>query len=98
MKKTNIQQGDVFLQRVDCIPVGAKEKRKDAIAFGEVTGHKHFAKGVTVLEKDGQEYLDVPSNNVISHEDHPKVNLPKGKYKIRIQQEYFPDGSRQVKD
>jgi hypothetical protein len=94
----NIHQGDVYLERIDNIPVGAKSKRKDKIAFGEITGHSHYAKGVTVLEKDGQEFLDVPGDNIISHEDHPKIKLPAGKYKIRIQQEYFPDGSRQVKD
>lgn len=94
----NIQQGDIFLERINDIPKGAKFIRKDKIAFGEITGHSHHAKGVMVMEKEGQEYLDVPSDNKITHEDHPAIDLPKGKYKIRIQQEYFPDGSRNVKD
>jgi hypothetical protein len=94
----SIQQGDVFLEPIKSIPVSAKEIRKDKIAFGEITGHSHFSKGVTIFEKDGQEYLDVPKDNKITHEDHPTINLPMGKYKIRIQQEYFPDGSRNVKD
>jgi hypothetical protein len=96
MKK--IHQGDVLLVPVKEIPTRAKFVRKDKIAFGEITGHSHHASGVLVMKKDGQEYLDVPKDNVISHEDHPTITLPKGKYKILIQKEYFPDGSRNVKD
>ena len=94
----NLQQGDVLLIAIRDIPVGAKVVRKDKIAFGEITGHSHTARGVIVMEREGREYLDVPKDNKITHEDHPTVKLPAGRYEIRIQQEYFPTGERNVRD
>ena len=96
MAKT-YHQGDVVL--IPCkIPKSVREVRKDIIQHGEITGHAHRINGSVVLKEKDIEYVRVPKNEPMTHEDHPSKEIPKGEYKKVIHQEYFPDGSRQVKD
>jgi hypothetical protein len=96
--KINPHQGDVKLMRVDAIPAGAKFVRKDAVAYGEVTGHTHCLPGCEIYERDGALYMSTPVDGTMVHDDHPAIVVPSGKYRIEIQQEYFPDGTRNVSD
>lgn len=97
MKK--IHQGDVILEAVDSIPVGARFVRKDVVMHGEITGHSHVIEGSDIYEHEGTLYCRVIVDNPMIHEDHPATKVvPRRDYRVRIQEEYFPDGSRQVKD
>lgn len=98
MRKT-IHQGDVILEPIDKIPDGAIFLRKNIIVYGEVTGHAHEIKDGDVYEKDGILYACANIDSPMIHPDHPETDtVDKGDYRVRIQKEYFPDGSRQVKD
>ena len=74
------------------------------LAFGEVTGHKHqvnmkdMAKeaGVTLhMGYNGKAGVDVPDafivhneNVILTHEEHKPIELPPGKYIVKIVQEF----------
>ena len=59
------RHGDVFLEEVGAVPLGATEVRRGdvVLAEGEVTGHRHAidARGATVIEWDatGQRYVTI---------------------------------------
>lgn len=67
------------------------------LAYGEVTGHMHQIKpvpDVLVTTITGQ-YKDEPhsfsiegGSVVLTHEEHNPVELPAGKYKVRIVREF----------
>ena len=74
------------------------------VAFGEVTGHKHqvnmkdMAKeaGVTLhMGYNGKAGVDVPDafivhneTVILTHEEHKPIELPPGKYMVRIVREF----------
>jgi len=74
------------------------------VAFGEVTGHKHQVNMANMLESAGvtlhmgynrQAGVDVPDGFVIqnegiilTHEEHDPLELPPGKYIVRIVREF----------
>lgn len=94
-----IHQGDVILESIKNIPVEAKYLRDGVVVRGEVTGHSHTIEKSKIYEKDNKIYVEVTEKQPIIHPDHPAtVPIKIGNYSVRIQQEYFPDGSRQVKD
>lgn len=97
IQKKIIHQGDVFLIPIDKIPDDAKLVRKNIVQHGEVTGHKHFLVDSLFYEKGGKSYLR-SNGGEMSHEDHPSKMVPAMDYEVRIQQEYFPDGFRNVVD
>jgi hypothetical protein len=95
----NYRQGDVLLQ--SCTEVKGKKLDHLVIAKGEVTGHSHqITEGEAELYEDnGIMYLTVLSEKaVLTHEEHKKIELPKGNYEIKIQREYEPQGWRNVAD
>lgn len=95
----NYHQGDVFLRRIEKIPAQAKFVRKNVVAYGEITGHKHQIVDSMFYELDGKSYLKVTSENPMTHEEHPATEkIKSGDYEVVIQQEYFPDGFTDVKD
>lgn len=103
-KDWKVRQGDVMIRRIDKIPAGKREVREDgALAYGEVTGHKH---AVADLEKaevffiEGHGYLSVTAEGGVSivHEEHGTVHVPQGDYSIGIQREYSPEEIRNVID
>lgn len=97
-----VHQGDVFLVET-VLPEGERTfVRNEIAAFGEITGHAHRVKGSEIVSIGGREFLVLKEETPMTHEEHPPVNipaLPSGKgYEIRIQQEYFPEGLRNVAD
>lgn len=111
---TNVlRQGDVLLIRVDSIPAGAKEVKRDdrgriILAEGEVTGHAHAVLDphaklfeITGGGQGGNErsrFLNVEKETTLNHEEHGTVHLTKGVYEVRQQREYQPDEIRPVAD
>lgn len=85
-----IHQGDIILIKKASRPRDAKEVRKEVVAFGEATGHHHRIPGATVIAAGGLEYVVVPEDTEMTHEEHPAIAVPAGVYEIRHQVEYWP--------
>ena len=90
------RHGDLLLVLVDEIPAGAKRltgPRAKTLAEGEATGHHHrlLDKGTLVMTPNGQLYPRAPKAGAsVVHEEHARIDLPQGNYKVVIQREYQP--------
>lgn len=98
------RQGDVGIVPVKSIPAQAKPLKRDGrivLAYGEVTGHAHAiaSRGVKVFEHEGTRYIRVPQRGAdLTHEEHGKITLAPGEYRVVIQREYHPQEIRNVQD
>jgi hypothetical protein len=53
-------QGDVQIKQIVSLPLGAKEKNNEPLAYGEVSGHVHVLTGdVHLFEMEGKTYAVV---------------------------------------
>lgn len=98
---TKFRHGDVLICSTKIIPKNAKKLTHLVLAEGEVTFHAHrITEGdATLYEENGVLYLHVESETAtLTHEEHKRIDLPKGDYQITIQREYQPDGWRRVAD
>jgi hypothetical protein len=98
------RQGDVLLIRDDTAD-GKEEIPRDrgrvVLAYGEVTGHAHAIRNPNVcqLRNEGHTVLVVAdAMALLEHEEHATIELPAGKYRVTIQQEYTPEEYRNVAD
>lgn len=105
-------QGDVFFNRIECLPDGVKPATIDegryVIAHSE-TGHHHTVEVVPGVEMFvGQDplvaYLQVASDGLATAvhqrpwDTHAPVTFPAGTFEIRRQVESSPVGWRRVAD
>jgi len=103
MNRQAYRQGDVLILCDATIPKGATKQPAAPLAYGEVTGHAHqITEGRVryfVDPKSQARFLAVDSPHaLLTHEEHGTVRLPKGRYEVKIQREYEPDGWRNVVD
>lgn len=98
------QQGDVILFKIEELPP-AKELvlRKDKIiAEGEATGHHHQVFGnANVFNAPGKQmFLEVINQSCLRHEQHKKIELPAGLYRIEgiREKDHFSEAIRRVVD
>ena len=91
-----------------------KPSRAIILAHGEVTGHHHclevadpadwWKKGkiAPTLEKpsmlEGEIFVSLPKGGAVKHDEHSKIELPAGKYRVTRQREYSPEAIRNVAD
>lgn len=100
------RQGDVFVEQISCIPVSARKEnvKEKIVAYGEVTGHKHVirpvGKGkVEFFTDNGLVLCSVESKAVLVHDEHAKIELGVGNYRVGVQREFdIVEGVRQVMD
>lgn len=100
------RHGDVIIEPADdAVKAGAKVGR-DAqgdvvLAQGEATGHAHRirARGAELFElvgggsnDNGARLLVVTRPVCLRHEEHSRIKLPPGRYKVRVKRQYSPDG------
>jgi len=88
-RKEYYQQGDVQLYP-HAIPKGVTLKFKNVVEEGEHTGHAHRLEGTgfNFYAKDGDKYLRIIRTTALSHEEHNKIDIPPGDYKVgKIRQE-----------
>ena len=82
---------------------------RTVLAYGEVTGHAHAIDPKSALlfpplagesaEARDRGFLQVLDGGaVLRHEEHTKIDLPAGNYQVIIQEEYTPEGLRNVAD
>jgi hypothetical protein len=99
------QQGDVLIFTIDKLPKGLViEENNTVVQHGEATGHAHrFQQGTAEIlqhPETKERYLKVVKPMALTHEEHAKVEVPPGLYKIGIVQEYdhFKEEARKVRD
>jgi hypothetical protein len=105
-KRFIVRQGDVLITRVDSIPADAKPKKKDKgmviLAYGEVTGHAHRIERSDIAELHDADrqgtFLVLAEDTAVVHEEHSRLDLPAGTYRIEIQREYTPEAIVNVAD
>ena len=100
------RQGDVLVIEDNGSEVGKEIKRDNGrviLAYGEVTGHAHAFSGQNVYlyehaKNAGEKILKVEKTSDLCHEEHSKITIPAGKYRVIIQREYSPEDIRNVRD
>jgi len=99
------RHGDVLIVPIKTAPEGLPKIPRDngrvILAYGEATGHAHaiLERGVRLFREDGSGgILHVPNGASVVHEEHAKINLPKGFYRITHQREYDAGEVRRVAD
>ncbi len=107
------RQGDILIVPISELPEGVtkveKDKGRDILAYGEVTGHAHAVENSSVSEL----FIDLDSNDVdemrdrflkiteetaVIHEEHDQIPLGAGLYLIKRQLEYTPAGYTYIAD
>ena len=100
------RQGDVMIVEVErtesTLAQVDRENGRIVLAHGEVTGHAHaIASSDAMLFMDAKtldRYLDVKAPVTLDHEEHSRIELPIGFYRVIQQREYRPEGIRRVAD
>lgn len=107
------RQGDVLIERIPSLPIGLKniprENGRVVLAHGEVTGHAHaiYEKEVGHFSGEAKDadglagvtFLEVrAAMAALTHEEHSKIPLPCGFYRVTRQREYSPEALRNVAD
>ena len=96
------RHGDVLIARVEALPKGARPLPTAVLAHGEVTGHSHRverAETAQVFQSGQFLYLSVTAEMAaLVHEEHHRIELPRGVYKVWQQREYTPRGIVRVSD
>lgn len=103
--KTNAQQGDVLLRKIDSLPEGKVKvisKKKMILAEGEVTGHYHgIEESESELIQIGEKILlNLKNTATLTHQEHHPITLEPGIWEVGKVQEfdYFSMMQRTVKD
>lgn len=103
-EKRMFRQGDVLVERVESIPEGTepveRENGRIVLAHGEATGHAHAIAlpEAAFLAKGAERFLRVPKKAYLDHEEHSRIELPRGLYRVTRQVEYSPEEIRNVQD
>lgn len=97
-----VRQGDVFIERIESLPAELQELPRDrgriVLAYGEVTGHAHAIRddGATLFfgksnAANEDRFLRVLRPVSLLHEEHAKISLEPGLYRVRRQREFTDD-------
>lgn len=105
-----VRQGDVLIERIGAVPKNAVARARDngriILAYGEVTGHAHAIddsltdqRAAIYDDPSGNGFiLSVESLTGVVHEEHGRIDLPVGTYRVTRQREYTPEAIRNVAD
>jgi len=82
----------------------ARENGRVILAHGEVTGHAHAIKDErATLFRDPKlaaVFLNVSGDGLVAleHDEHDRIEIPPGSYRVIRQREYSPEAIRNVAD
>jgi len=102
-----IQQGDVFIQKINEIPKGSErvhpKNGRYVLAEGEATGHAHtidVMEGIDMFRSGKVLYLSLGAETIVHHEEHEPVTVPAGTFQIARVNEIdpFTEEIRAVRD
>ena len=102
------RQGDILLEKIDKLPsqqiqIDKIQNQDNIIAHGE-SGNQHRMNSQVLIFEDKKtkdRYIQVLSQETeLVHQEHEKLQIPQGLYKIRREREYngFEQSIRQVRD
>lgn len=83
--------GDCLLIPVE--KVEGKEIKGNILLEGEVTGHAHRIKENTAklyMDKRNVMFVEVTAPSALTHEEHGRIELPEGLYRVDRVKEYDP--------
>jgi len=102
------------INKIPTTAVKQKRSRRILLAHGEVTGHHHCLEVSDPADwwKDGEIpttnekpsflagalFLSLPAGGAVVHQEHSKIELPPGNFKVTRQREYSPEAIRNVAD
>ena len=98
MPTNMFRHGDLLLRGISAVPKEATLLPTNTLAEGEVTGHNHsFTSGSvqvfapSVKTENVAKYVQVISKEAsLTHQEHKKIVIPQGVYKLTIEREYSP--------
>lgn len=91
-----VRQGDVLLQMIETAELGDEIPRdggRVVLAYGEVTGHAHAIHEAEATLFAGKaantdRFLRVLAPVSLRHEEHSKIDVPPGLYRVVRQREW----------
>jgi hypothetical protein len=97
-----VRQGDVFLEKIEDVTEAElgdrlpRDKGRVVLAYGEATGHAHAIEGQGAILFAGKaanadRFLRVLRPVSLLHEEHAKIALEPGLYRVRRQVEWSDD-------
>lgn len=100
------RQGDVYLFPTEKLPKKLTSVKNKVLAYGEVTGHRHqIIDGDVFTDENGNLFLRATEETQLAHvdeaerlADHAPLEIHEGDYRVVIQEEYTPEGWKQVVD
>jgi len=82
MNNNQLQQGDVWLEKVDRMPEKIKVIREDGIlAYGEKTGHKHQLEDTNIKIYESENHMffvEVEKPVKLKHDEHKEILINPG--------------------
>lgn len=107
MKKKMFRQGDVLIERIAVLPKNVKKIDGAILAQGEVTNHAHEIEDPTAVklfepENDSAlsttKFMHLMKKSGLIHQEHARIPLSRGNYKVTRQREYTPESILRVAD
>lgn len=99
------RQGDILIVPIKELPENLskieRENGRAILAHGEVTGHAHAIKDQCAdlfIAANDNMYLHVVEECFVTHEEHEKVRLSPGNYKVIRQMQWDSGQVRKVLD
>lgn len=96
------RHGDVIIQQIERLPEAADALPHLILAHGELTGHAHRVAppgGAKLFRSPQGLFLEIRADGVgVVHEEHARIPLPQGVYRVWRQREYSPEEIRIVRD
>ena len=96
------RHGDVLIAATKEVPRGARRLPTAVLAYGEITGHSHRVedpKTVEMWQSGDIMFMKVTADwTAIVHEEHKRITLPRGLYRVWQQREYTPQAIVRVSD
>lgn len=96
------RHGDVMIAVVEQVPADAKRLPTAVLAYGEVTGHSHRVeepRSVEMFQRGDILFMKVVADwTAIVHEEHKRISIPRGIYRVWQQREYTPQAIMRVSD
>jgi len=90
MSNFSVRHGDLYLEQIDAIPKGVIQRNSSIILGGTATGHAHKLVNGVIFDSEGTVYVQAQINAALTHEEHNRIDLPKGNYSVTRQREFDP--------
>lgn len=93
------RHGDVYLLQVAPPSIERHYPDHNIVAEGEATGHAHRLMGDGRLFLcNGELHLEAGQSTSLTHDEHARLDIPPGTFRVIIQREWSPYGETRVSD